>query len=136
MDEENFATATTLKGTNAFRHLFCDNTNLTDARSLLLPATTLADYCYENMFDGCKGLTTAPVLLATTLTDLCYYWMFYNCTNLSSVTCRATNISADNCTGSWLNGVAASGTFTTPSSTSWSSGASGIPSGWTRVDAQ
>ncbi len=61
--------------------------------------------------------------------------MFLGCTNLNSVTCLATNISASSCTTDWLSGVAATGTFTKAASmTSWSSGASGIPSGWTVAD--
>jgi hypothetical protein len=68
--------------------------------------------------------------------------MFQGCSKLSSVTCLATNISASYCTDNWLTGVAATGTFITPSSTNWSTGAStewpygvsGIPDGWTRVD--
>ena len=47
-----------------------------------LPATTLADYCYQRMFQGCTGLTTAPELPATTLADYCYQYMFFACTNL------------------------------------------------------
>ena len=49
-----------------------------------LPATTLADGCYAEMFLGCKSLTTAPALPATTLTDRCYAGMFYDCTSLSA----------------------------------------------------
>jgi hypothetical protein len=60
--------------------------------------------------------------------------MFSGCTNLSAVTCLATDISAKECTIEWLDGVAATGTFTTPSSTNWSTDADGIPDGWTRVD--
>lgn len=61
--------------------------------------------------------------------------MFENCTNLNSVTCLATNISASYCTYYWLDGVAATGTFTKAASTDWSgkTGASGIPSGWTAI---
>ena len=69
---------------------------------------------------------------ATVLADYCYRNMFYGCTNLNSVKCLATDISADGCTTGWLNGVASTGTFTTPSTTNWSTGGSGIPSGWTR----
>ena len=40
--------------------------------------------------------------------------------------------SADDCTYYWLNGVAATGTFTRAESMEdWTTGASGIPSGWT-----
>ena len=45
-----------------------------------LPATTLAEYCYYGMFNGCTGLTQAPSLPATTLAEDCYYGMFNGCT--------------------------------------------------------
>ena len=48
-----------------------------------LPATTLADSCYQEMFYKCTSLTTAPELPATTLANSCYSNMFYNCTSLT-----------------------------------------------------
>jgi hypothetical protein len=57
--------------------------------------------------------------------------MFSGCTKLNSVTCLATNISANNCTYGWLTGVAATGTFTKAGTTSWTTGGDGIPEGWT-----
>ncbi len=161
VDEADFATNTTLPATYTFNRLFHSNTTLTDASYLVLPATTLVNYSYGRMFEGCTSLTTAPVLPATTLAERCYNKMFlgctsltkapilpaetlakgcYNsmfldCTNLNSVTCLATKINASSCTTDWLSGVAATGTFTKAASmTSWSSGASGIPSGWTVAD--
>jgi len=100
-----------------------------------LPATTLTYHCYQQMFQGCTALTSAPALPATTLTTCCYQQMFYGCTKLNALTCLATNISATTPTSSWLYGVAATGTFTTPSGTSWTTGNSGIPSGWTRMNS-
>jgi len=47
-----------------------------------LPATTLANNCYNSMFYGCTSLTTAPELPATTLANYCYNRMFYGCTSL------------------------------------------------------
>lgn len=41
------------------------------------------NYIFESMFRGCKGLTTAPELPATTLANSCYQSMFSDCTNLS-----------------------------------------------------
>ena len=35
------------------------------------------------MFSSCTSLTQAPVLPATTLADYCYYYMFYSCTSLT-----------------------------------------------------
>ena len=78
LDEENFVTTTKLTASNTFNSLFKDNTNLTDASNLQLPATTLAEYCYREMFKGCKKLASAPVLPATDLEKSCYYAMFYN----------------------------------------------------------
>ena len=121
--------ATTL-ATSCYSQMFYLCTGLITAPEL--PATTLASFCYQYMFLGCTSLTTAPTLPATTLASYCYNRMFSGCSNLNSVTCLATDISATNCTTDWLNGVAATGTFNkTPSMTSWTTGASGIPSGWT-----
>ena len=113
--------------------MFQECSGLTSAPAL--PATTLVDLCYCGMFAGCTSLTSAPVLPATTLAAVCYSGMFNGCTSLSSVTCLATDISAENCTSNWLNGVASSGTFTKASTmSSWTTGVSGIPSGWTVQD--
>ena len=87
IDKDNFATDATpsLTGDYAFRRLFEGNDHLYshDTKELLLPATSLADYCYDSMFYGCTGLTTAPALPATTLNMNCYSYMFYGCTSLT-----------------------------------------------------
>jgi hypothetical protein len=95
------------------------------------------------MFAGCYDLTTAPELPAATLAESCYSHMFYSCKSLSHITCLATDISATNCTYKWISsnsgkpGVSSTGTFIKhPDMTSWTTGASGIPSGWTVVDAE
>jgi len=118
-----------------YSSMFYNCRSLTTAPQL--PATTLANDCYSNMFQNCTSLTTAPELPATTLAPSCYNGMFSYCSNLNYIKCLATDISAINCTYRWVNGVAASGTFVKPASTDWSSktGTSGIPTGWTRVDA-
>ena len=62
--------------------------------------------------------------------------MFSGCTNLNEITCLATNISASNCTSSWLADVSATGDFYKASGASWTTGSdSGIPTGWTSHDA-
>ena len=43
-----------------FKGLFENCINLIDASNLLLPSTTLAQYCYYDMFSGCSSLTKAP----------------------------------------------------------------------------
>jgi hypothetical protein len=114
--------------------MFESCTSLTEVPEKL-PATELAEYCYSYMFGGCTSLTKAPELPATKLEPYCYYYMFYGCKNLYSVTCLATSGFDADCTTNWLEGVAASGTFTKASSmTSWGTGVSGIPSGWTIVE--
>ena len=82
--ETGFATATTLTAIYCFHELFYNYSNLKDASGLLLPATTLVEHCYRNMFDGCISLTAAPKELpATTLAQYCYRSMFNGCTSLT-----------------------------------------------------
>lgn len=135
VDENSYFSATALTDIYAFAWLFNANTHLYshDTKKLVLPATTLAESCYEQMFYGCTSLTTAPELPATTLVSRCYRLMFCGCTNLNAVTCLATDLSASGATIAWLNGVAATGTFTkSAEATDWSTSVSGIPEGWTR----
>ena len=130
VDEKNFATATTLSDSYNFSYLFADNSTLTDASGLLLPATQLQEGCYQQMFfectaltaapalpamqlaascyrqmfEGCTALTEAPVLPATKLVRYCYIMMFNYCLKLATVTCLATSgIDVDRSTSYWLN---------------------------------
>lgn len=131
---DNFIGQNTLKSANTFCGLFFSYSRMTSdgEHKLVLPATTLTNDCYHHMFYGCSNLTIAPELPATTLKSLCYAEMFGGCSKLNYIKCLATNISADRCTNYWLNGVASTGTFVkAPSITSWTTGASGIPTGWT-----
>ena len=159
----DFDSLTTLESNFTFTFLFSDCTGLTSAENLILPATTLADGCYFTMFQGCTSLTSAPALPATDLADSCYVSMFQDCTSLTTapelpaidlamgcyasmfqgctslnyIKCLATDISARDCTDRWVNGVASTGTFVkAPSMTSWGTGTSGIPEGWTVEDNQ
>ena len=114
--------------------MFNGCTSLTSAPEL--PATTLTQVCYYGMFENCSSLTTAPVLPATTLVSNCYRLMFHNCTSLNSITMLATLITGLGPLSKWVNNVAATGTFTKSASmTTLPTGDSGIPSGWTVVDA-
>ena len=119
-----------------YSSMFEGCTNLTSAPAL--PATTLARWCYDCMFKGCTELTAAPTLQATTLIEGCYSQMFEGCTKLSTITCLATDISANDCTRDWVKDVADTGTFVKASSADWTlkTGESGIPSGWTTQDAE
>lgn len=97
--------------------------------------TVLTKRCYQFMFSNCTSLENAPLLPSATLAEGSYYKMFYGCTKLNYVKCLATDISASGCTEEWLSGVASTGTFVKDPSTSWGTGTSGIPSGWTEEDA-
>ena len=111
-------------------------TSLTEAPDL--PATTLAVGCYAVMFGGCTSLIKSPELSNTTLADSCYIRMFEGCSSLNEVRCKIphsyTSSQISYFTGGWLSGVASTGTFYTYTSAHWPSGASGIPTGWTRVN--
>ena len=121
--------ATTL-ASECYRNMFWNCSSLTTAPAL--PATALTNYCYAYMFQGCTSLTSSPELPATTLVTECYRSMFYGCSNLNYIKCLATDISASNCTYSWVNNVSGIGTFVKASSmSSWATGINGIPSGWT-----
>lgn len=125
---------TTTLARNCYSHMFFGCSSLTTASEL--PATTLAKGCYYRMFYGCSSLTTAPELPATTLVTGCYYGMFLFCERLNYIKCLATDISPTNCTDGWVNGVSSRGIFAkNPNMTSWTTGNSGIPKGWTVQDA-
>ena len=72
--------ATTLTD-HCYAQMFSDCYELKTAPEL--PATTLADYCYANMFVRCYELKTAPKLPATTLATDCYTYMFERCSGLT-----------------------------------------------------
>ena len=80
MNWRNYSTVDTQYA--KFCYLFKDCAVLTSAPEL--PATKLADDCYNSMFQGCTSLTAAPNLNATTLADGCYSGMFYGCTSLTA----------------------------------------------------
>ena len=78
--------------------------DITSLRRFDLEQTTLANYCYNSMFKGCTGLTSAPELPATTLASSCYRYMFNGCTGLTSTPELPATTLADNCYYSMFNG--------------------------------
>ena len=159
IDENNYTGITSISS-DCFWHLFMGCTGLVSAEKLLLPiktlangcyigmfyectsltvapelpATTLAPYCYRNMFEGCTSLTKAPELPAQLLVNSCYEYMFYNCTSLNYIKCLENGRDGSRVTNDWVRGVAATGTFIKNPNTTWSTGNSGIPEGWTVID--
>ena len=74
-----------------YYQMFWNCTSLTTAPSL--PATTLAADCYNEMFNQCYSLTTTPSLPATTLATRCYMSMFSSCSALNTApSLPATNL--------------------------------------------
>ena len=156
--------ATTLTGAEGcYSNMFAGCSNLTKGPELP-QMTDLARNCYEYMFDGCSSLikgpsvlsanvvgyqayqymfrncsslTKAPDILATLMSYSGCPYMFYGCTNLKSIKHMVSSYSNSNSQfTSWTYGVSATGTFTKNSAcTNWATGTSGIPSGWTIVDA-
>ena len=69
---------------DAFNRLFYNCKTIVDVSDIILPATTLAEFCYLQMFSGCTSLTSTPELPATTLEYGCYAHMFEGCTSLTT----------------------------------------------------
>lgn len=153
-------TAFPTSGNGVLQGLFV-RSQVTDASNLVLPATDLGELAYESMFQYCDGLVYAPELPATGLSNSCYssmfrgtaietapelpaatlvassyHRMFMDCTNINKIKCLATDISANSCLSKWTLNVSSTGTFVkAPGMNDWPSGTSGIPEGWTVVDA-
>lgn len=124
-------------GGAVFFGLFSGNTGLVSAENLKLPAQTLVGDCYRDMFASCSNLTTAPELPAHDIywATGCYMYMFHSCSSLNYIKCLATG-SVYGRTSDWVTGVSRTGTFVKAAGMNdWPSGYSGIPTGWTVVDA-
>ena len=153
---DDFAGNTTLPDNN---YIFCSlfkKAPVISAENLILPATELKTYCYRSLFSYCESLTKAPELPATTLAKGCYWYMFEHCAikdapvlnaptlvqecyghmftdcaRLNQITCLATSgFNTSKCLEGWVANVAAVGAFRKAANVSWSTGDSGIPTGW------
>lgn len=135
-DCTSFTTAPDLQATvlkyDCYYGMFSGCTSLVTP-PVMSATTTAVQSCYE-MFKGCTSLQESPVLLAEALERNCYSYMFQNCTSLNKITCLAT-YRGQYSTVSWVSGVAANGTFTKASGTTWSTGVDGIPYDWSIQNA-
>ena len=134
--KDNLESATTIEANNAFYGLFAGAEKLVNntERLLVLPATTLTEGCYQDMFNGCKGIEKAPELPAPTLEKNCYQEMFYDCAKLNHVKCLATDIKAENSTKDWLGkaGTEATSKPVLESVVDMKAGSDdGVPEAWT-----
>jgi hypothetical protein len=148
---DNFIGETAMTGTYNFCSIF-KLSNVISAENLILPSTTLTNYCYRAMFSkatslevapalpaetlaiGCYwymfeecAIETAPDLNAPTLVNECYGHMFISCSSLNYIKCLATSgFGTSNCLAGWTDNVASSGTFIKDGNTAIVSGK------WTR----
>ena len=99
VDADDYAAATELTAEYTFSMMFYYNIFIKNhpSKDLVLPATTLANGCYDAMFAGCTGLTTAPALPATTMAERCYSSMFTRCTSLTSAPALPATTLAERC---------------------------------------
>ena len=138
--KDNLESATTIEANNAFYGLFAGADKLVNNadRLLVLPATTLTEGCYQDMFNGCKGIEKAPELPAPKLEKNCYQEMFYDCAKLNSVRCLATDIKAENSTKDWLGnaGTEATGEKVLETLVPMTANSDdGVPTSWTAIVA-
>lgn len=82
-----------------FKGLYVDS-----AKHLVLPATTLIDFCYANMFSGCTSLSKAPELPATSLAQYCYAGMFSGCISLVKAPELPATALTNNCYSGMFSG--------------------------------
>ena len=134
--KDDFKTADKIEGNDAFYGLFAGAEKLVNSteRLLVLPATTLTEGCYQDMFNGCKGIEKAPELPAPKLEKNCYQEMFYDCSKLNHVKCLATDITAENSTKDWLGnaGTEATGAKVLESVVDMKANSDdGVPESWT-----
>lgn len=126
---------TSASGSDVYKGMFRGCTSLVTPPTIV--GTTLSNnYRFSQMFMNCTALERTPDLLPTTLSHTCYYQMFNGCTSLKYVKCLAIDISATSCTSNWLKDVSPTGTFVKAASMNdWPTGDSGIPEGWTIIEA-
>ena len=138
--KDDFANADAIEANNAFYGLFAGAEKLVNSteRKLVLPATTLKEGCYQDMFNGCKGIEKAPELPAPTLVKDCYKEMFYDCAKLNHVKCLASDITAEGSTKDWLGkaGTEATGEKVIETAVQMTSGSDLVPDGWTEQKAE
>lgn len=119
-------------GDKTFIRMFSGCTSLVNGPSVIVGSEADSWTCHE-MFRDCTSLVNAPVIMIATLNGDSCAGMFRDCENLRYIKCMATL--NNGATGGWVRGVAPTGTFVKASGVSWATGESGIPAGWTVVDA-
>lgn len=124
-------------GVNAFEECFKSCTSFNTALNFAANGTIPA-YCMKNTFNGCTSLTRTGELPGGTLSTQSFYQTFYNCNKLVYIDAhKIYSISASSCTTYWVSGVGSGGQmlvyYRGASYVGWTTGTSGIPSGWSAV---
>lgn len=159
----SLVTAPTLPATElqarCYTYMFYGCTALVNVPNINVISFT-GSYSMSFMFANCTSLTHCPVKsVPDTLQMGSTSDLFYNCTNLLDI-CElpaltltayayrnlirsskvnyikmlATDISANGCLGSWVQGISATGIFVKNINATWTTtGVSGVPSGWTII---
>ena len=68
----------------AFNKLFNTCSTIISVSDNFLPAGTVNDWGYQNMFNSCTSMIKGPNLPATTIGNYCYRSMFYYCSALTA----------------------------------------------------
>lgn len=80
---DDYVNATEITQSYQFQSLFANAANIVSAENLVLPATTLTDYCYKSLFYKCTSLIKSfSVLPASIAPTWAYAVMFRDCSNL------------------------------------------------------
>lgn len=116
--------------------MFYNCRNLVDVPFSLHITSDSSTYWYRfyQMFYGCTSLVKAPTIITdvTSFDSQAFNGMYGGCTNLNYIKfITPSGTISTNYFGSWVNGVASSGTFVKHPNATWTTGTSGIPSGWT-----
>lgn len=123
-----FLPATTLTQ-RCYAQMFASCEQLEKAPKIL-PATTLTEGCYLNMFRACPKLKTAPILPAPVLAKGCYNYLFL-ATSITEVVCLAETWDSSNCSLNWMISTPPNGVFYKSATATWEEyGSSAIPDGW------
>lgn len=120
--------------TNCFRRLFENFTNLYRMPNIDFRFGNGGSSALFDCFRGCTNLVETSRIELTVLRAYSCQNMFYGCSSLATVYVEFTDISPTNAINNWLYGVAATGTLYCPHDLVLPSGASGLPTGWTRED--
>lgn len=86
----------------------------------------------RGMFQGCTSLTSFPEIMIGKVGEAGFRETFYGCSNLKEIRAYIKDITASSALSNWFYNAAATGDFYCDQSLVIPSGASGIPTGWTR----